>query len=142
MPDSQTNSPRFYPWVFGAYASFVLAILAVLVIAGWGVYVDFEETRKGLLQAEINRLRSHAHPTVLRLQTNLPADTPTALRDAISQDSWLREHWQTFVPIDPSRLYAAVIANDGTIIMHSVPEYEGKRLAPGWNLRIIDGVGE
>lgn len=142
MPDSQTTAPRLYPWVFGTYASFVLAILAVLVIAGWGVYVDFEETRKGLLQAETNRLRSHALRTVLRIQNNLTASPTLSLREAIESEAWLREHWKTFIPTDASRLYAAVVDDQGKILLHSKPEHEGQRLDAGWNQRVIEGVGD
>lgn len=142
MPDSQTTAPRLYPWVIGTYASFVLAIMAVLVIAGWGVYVDFEETRKGLLQSETNRLRSHALRTVLRIQNNL-ADSPRLnLREAIESESWLRDHWKTFIPTDASRLYAAVVDDQGKILLHSNSKLEGQRLEPGWNLHVVDGVGD
>ena len=61
-------------YVVGAYASFVAAILLVLGIAAWGVFLDFEDSRKNLLQTEINRLRSHALRTVLRLQDELQTD--------------------------------------------------------------------
>ena len=35
-------------------------------IVSKGVYIDFEESRKSLLQSEINRVRSHAMRTALR----------------------------------------------------------------------------
>lgn len=142
MSETQPIAPRLYPWVLGTYASFIAAILAVLVIAGWGVYVDFEETRKGLLQAEINRLRSHAHRTVLRIQTSLSPASVDKLREGLTEMEWLREHWQTFVPSDPSRLYAAILDDEGMIVMHSRLEEEGRRLPPGWNRQVVDGVGE
>lgn len=148
VPPSPTNagsaslSPRLYPWVIGVYASFALAIMAVLVIAGWGVYVDLEETRKGLLQAEIHRLRSHAVRTVLRIQNSLATSPMTNLEETIDEAAWLRDHWQTFVPMDPSRLYAAVIDENGMILMHSRPEAEGFQLAPDWYSRTVDGVGD
>jgi two-component system, NtrC family, sensor histidine kinase HydH len=140
-PANPASSWSSFPWMLGAYASFALTIVAVLVIAGWGVYIDFQESRKSLLQSEINRVRSHALRTTLRLQTSL-GETPGGDLSVMKQMPWLRDHWETFTKRDPSRLYSAVIDKHGTIIAHSDPQFEGGRLPAGWYESAAEDVGD
>ena len=127
--------------MFAAYASFSLAIAAVLVIAGWAAYIDFEESRKSLLQAEINRVRSHAVRTTLRIQNSL-AEARSDDLNSLGNLDWLRDHWETFRSLDPSRLYSAVIDKDGVIIAHSTATAAGKELPAEWYTSIAEGVGD
>ncbi len=127
--------------MLAAYASFSLAIAAVLVIAGRAAYMDFEESRKSLLQSEINRIRSHALRTTMRIQSNLN-EVPGADLNAVSKLDWLREHWEKFRALDPSRLYSAAIDKEGVIIAHSNPEFDGKRLPAGWYSSAAEELGD
>jgi signal transduction histidine kinase len=139
--DTRTSARGAFPWTVAAYASFSLAIAAVLIIAGWAAYLDFEESRTSLLQAEINRVRSHAARTALRIQSSLTEVHSDDLH-TLNKLGWLREHWERFSSLDPSRLYTAVIDNDGVIVAHSNPENAGKRLPSGWYTAVAEGVGD
>jgi signal transduction histidine kinase len=135
-----TGSNRL--WIAGAYASFSLAILMVLVIAGWAVYVDFAETQQSLLQADINRLRSHAVRTVLRIQDEIrTAESQGRLVKIADTATWLRDHWNRVMPLDPTRLYSAVMDNDRKIVMHSRPELVGNVLPAEWQDKPVAAAG-
>lgn len=139
MPPPSGNSRL---WVVGAYASFTLAILMVLVIAGWAVYVDFAETQQSLLQAEINRLRSHAVRTILRIQDELRTTEPNGQLEALAGSAkWLREHWDRVLPLDHTRVYSAVMDNDRKIVMHSNRAQQGNRLPADWQSKPIEAAG-
>lgn len=114
-----------FPWLVAAYASLGVALVAVLFIAARGAYLDFEEKRISLLQAELNRLRSHAVRTVLRIQDVLrEGEIQEVSPRSLAELQWLREHWERFIPNDDARLYAAVVSPDGRVLMHSrgIPE--------------------
>lgn len=119
-------------YVVGAYVSFAAAILLVLVVAGWGIYLDFEESRKNLLRTEINRLRSHAMRTVIRIQGNYRDASGRSLEEVLDElrrpDSWLRVHWRQFLFPDESRLNAVLVDSTGRVVIHSRPENEGRLL--------------
>lgn len=121
-----------FPWLVAAYASLGLALVAVLCIAARGAYLDFEEKRLSLLQAELNRLRSHAVRTVLRIQDVLrDGDVQEISSRSFAELQWLREHWDRFIPNDEARLYAAVVSPEGRILMHSRTVLEGSSPAVG-----------
>lgn len=128
--------------MLGAYASFTLAILTVLVIAAWGVYVDFEESRKSLLQSEVQRIRSHGVRTVMRIQGTLPPDNPEATLANLKNERWLREHWEKFTMLDPARTYSAVADSQGNILAHSNVAVEGVRLQSGWYSSVMKEMGD
>lgn len=130
-----------FPWMLAAYASFSLAIAAVLIIAGRAAYIDFEESRNSLLQAEINRVRSHALRTTVRIQ-NILSDIPGSDLNSLTKFEWLRDHWESFTVLDPSRLYSAVIDKQGVVIAHSNPKMTGNHLPAGWYTSIGEGLGE
>lgn len=138
---SSLSSRRFL-WVKGVYAAFGLVILAVILIAAWAVHVDFDETRKGLLQAEVNRLRSHALRTVLRLQESLRTVPQLKSLDELKPAKWLEEHWQTFLGNDASRVYAAVVDSNRKIVLHSNKLSEGLTIGDPWYISIVPDVGE
>lgn len=126
----------------GAYASFTLAILTVLVIAGWGAYVDFDESRRSLLQSEVQRIRSHAVRTVMRIQGTLPAEQAEAALAKVKDEAWLRDHWDKFTMLDPARTYSTVISPDGVILAHSNPLAEGGKLKPEWYSTTVQELGD
>lgn len=129
-----------YRWNVLAYSCIVAALVAVLGITGWGAYRDFSDVRHTLLQERLGRLRSHAARTVSRIQDRLAQ--PDHTLDNFDSDGWLREHWQTSVYADASRLYAAVIDPSGNIVMHSDPSREGEHLPLNWYTRAAPEVGE
>ena len=96
-----------YPWMIAAYLSFGLALLVILSIAAWGASVDFEEARASLLRAEVNRLRSHAVRSVIRLQDLMSFEEKNEGKviglDSPEVNRFLNEQWQRHIPEDPSR---------------------------------------
>ena len=132
-----------FPWLAAAYASLGLALVAVLWIAARGAYLDFEEARVSLLQAEINRLRSHAVRTVLRIQDLMVRETAAVDElEAAGELDWLREHWDRFIPQDESRLYAAIVDSQHTVVMHNRRTPERAVLPPETFLRAVVEAGD
>ena len=109
-------------WNLAAYFCVGGALLLVLVITGWGAYVDFADVRHAMLQGELGRLRSHAIHTVARLQDRM-GHAGGSLEKAVNQDNWLRETWNRWIPGDKSRPYAAIVDDTGRIViaLHSGP---------------------
>lgn len=146
IPAKTTAPPRridsLFSWVNGVYVALALAIFAVIVITAWGVHVDFEETRKGLFQAEINRLRSHAVRTVVRLQEKLAEDLADGSLASLKPAEWLRTHWDKFLSTDKSRVYAAVVDSNGTIVLHNLIDREGLVVSSDWSSRVVPEVGD
>jgi signal transduction histidine kinase len=137
-PESTSRKP--FPWLVGAYAAFALQLLVVLGLAGWGAYIDFEERRISQLQSDINRLRSHALRTIAQIQDKLSGKTGGLAE--LDDVEWLREHWNRSVPVDPSRLYAAVVDKEGRVVIHFDRRLEGGKLPTGWYSHPVPEVGD
>lgn len=135
-----------YPWMIAAYLSFGLALLVILSIAAWGASVDFEEARASLLRAEVNRLRSHAVRSVIRLQDLMSFEEKNEGKviglDSPEVNRFLNEQWQRHIPEDPSRSYAALTDKHGKILVHYRPELVGGRLDGNWATRSVPEAGE
>jgi signal transduction histidine kinase len=128
-------------WNFAAYFCVGGALLLVLVITGWGAYVDFADVRHAMLQGEVGRLRSQGIHIVAKIQDRM-GHAGGSLEKAVHQDNWPRENWNRWIPGDKSRLYAAIVDDTGRIVMHSTPALEGLRLGPHWYERVVPEAGE
>lgn len=130
------------PWMLAAYTSLGLALLTVLAIAGWGAGVDFEESRLSLLQEKVNALRSHGVRSVLRIHDLTNVEGETAGLDSPAVAKWLHEQWNRSISYDPSRLYAALVDNDGRVLVHYHRNLEGGRLDVGQKLSAMPYAGD
>jgi signal transduction histidine kinase len=136
LPYDAKSSELIARWNIAAYLCVSAALLLVLAITAWGAYVDFSEVRLTLLQGELNRVRSHAVRTVARIQDRL--GTPGAtLNSAVAEDDWLRKYWDTVLPTDDSRPYAALVDRGGKILVHSMRKLEGGQLGQSWYDRVV-----
>jgi len=135
------NSARKpFPWLVGAYAAFSLTLVVILSLAGWSAYVDFEGFRVSKLQSDVNKLRSHALRTIAQIQGQLKGE-PDELH-GLGDVEWLRKHWEVSIPGDKSRLYGAVLDDDGKIVIHYDRVLEGKKLPAGWYRTAVTEAGE
>jgi signal transduction histidine kinase len=128
-------------WNFAAYFCVGGALLLVLIITGWGAYVDFADVRHAMLQGALGRLRSQAIHSVAKIQDRM-GHAGGSLEKALHQDNWPRGIWNRWIPGDKSRLYAAIVDDTGRIVMHSTPALDGLRLGPGWYERTVPEAGE
>jgi signal transduction histidine kinase len=114
----------------------------VVLVTGWGAWRDLSEVRRTILGNEISRLRSHAKRTVGRIENYLeerPSERGiTSLRDA----DWLRAFWLRVVPRERQRLYAALVTDDGVVVMHSDRSHQGQRLERQWFERRVREAGD
>lgn len=129
------------PWNAAAYLCVGATMLLLLVVTGWGAYLDLNEIRETFLRGEVGRLRSHVMRTIGRIQEKMGQPGAT-LTKAISEDNWLRKHWERTVPSDHSWAYSAVADPSGIVVMHSDPTIEGGRIEPGWYDRVVPEAGD
>ncbi|HEX3659739.1 MAG TPA: HAMP domain-containing sensor histidine kinase [Pirellulales bacterium] len=133
----------FDRWSILALACIVASLVLMLSMAVWGVRRDFLETRTKLLQADLNHLRSHAARSVSVLQNRL-ADKSKNDHDlsVLNDTQWLDRHWRKIVPSDPARLYSAVVASDGHIVLHSGSPNSSQNLDDNWIDGPVQGAGD
>lgn len=126
-PDDEFRGRR-QPWLLAAYASFAVALFAVLAIAGWGASIDFEEARVSLLQEKVSGLRTHAVRSVLRIYEILNSEGETGSLESKEVSHWLHNQWEGSIKGNPARLYAAVLSADGQVLHHYYRHLEGKKI--------------
>ncbi|MBS0208065.1 MAG: HAMP domain-containing histidine kinase [Planctomycetes bacterium] len=124
------------------YLAFALSMLGIVVIAYWNARLDFNETRRDLLQSEVSRLRSHAVRTALRIQESLTREGRPDDLTALDATIWLRPYWGRVIDGDEAHLYAAVVDQSGRVIKHSVAALEGSVLPSNWYLYQIPEAGD
>lgn len=125
-----------------AYLCICVALFLLLALTVWGSYRDMQFLRATLLEAEIDRLRSHAERTVGRIERDLEIRSATDLEVFQAEEyDWLRRHWHRVIPQGERRLYAAIINADGKMLLHSDPERGPKQLTRDWYTRVLFEVG-
>ncbi|MBS0207695.1 MAG: hypothetical protein JSS27_01955 [Planctomycetes bacterium] len=124
------------------FLAFGLCVVGIAGIAFWSMTLDFKETRNGLLQVEVNRLRSHAIRTTMRIQDEFQHITSPQEGLDKADAEWLRRHWDRTLPTDDSHLYAAVVDQTGQVLKHSTKSLEGGALAHNWYQRQMPDAGE
>lgn len=98
--------------------------------------------RTTALRDQMEQLRRACHHRAIGLKALLDAhnasDEPwEELRGA----PWLEKYWSAVRSEDERLLYAAIVADDGTIVMHSDTNREGKQLERGWYERRVPEAG-
>lgn len=123
-----------------AYSCVCAALLLLLALTIWGSYRDVYILRSTLLEAEIDRVRSHAERTAGRIERDLEIRRATSLGE-LDGESWLETYWQRLLPDEQRQLYAAVVDRNGQVLLHSDPSREGKRLAGNWYDQVLYDIG-
>ncbi len=120
------------------YTGVLLALLLVVLATVWGARRAVADTRRTLLSAEFTRLRSHAKRSVGRLESLLENQPETPPVDVLQQAQWLREFWSSVVPRENQRLHAAVVDQNGKVLLHIDPGRENSILGPRWFEHVVD----
>jgi len=142
LPRDDDFRGRRQPWMLAAYASFAVALFAVLAIAGWGASVDFAEARDSLLREKVNGLRTHAVRSVLRISEILNSEGETGSLESPEVYRFLRSQWEGSIKGNPSRLYAAVLSADDRVLIHYHRALEGKTIEGGPNGEPVPEAGD
>jgi signal transduction histidine kinase len=115
----------------GAPVVWLFIALAVVVVAAVGAAIALFDIRRDVRHRrdeQISRLISHAERSASHIASQLAEDgTPLDL-SAIHASRWLRTYWTQTLSRQPYRLYAAIVALDGTIIAHTNREQEGRHI--------------
>lgn len=128
---------------WGIYASMGAMLVLVIGMSAWGVWHDLHQIHDTLLSSEMNRLRTHALRTVVRIQDQFrDSDGSTLGPHSLQPEKFLRQHWQRSVIADDSRLYAAIVDSTGLIVLHSDSSLEGQRLDTAWYEQTVDEAGD
>lgn len=107
-----------------------IALILVLLVGGWGAYLDLNSLRQSVIQSEFTRLRSHAERSVGRIESQLLEEGYGMDLASASKSRWLQDHWQRTIPTTPDCLYGAVLDTQGTILSHSDAQFAGKVIHP------------
>ncbi|HEX3727126.1 MAG TPA: hypothetical protein VHV08_12815, partial [Pirellulales bacterium] len=131
-------------WTWATAVCGTMALVVLIGIAVWGVARDFADIKTTILRAEITRLRSHAARTTINIQEHLSKQPVASAADLqkLSEIKWLRRHWGNVIGLDSLRLYSAILVGDGTILVHSDPAAQGKRLTARFQPTDIAGLGD
>lgn len=116
-----------------------MALTAGLVV--FGITREWEADRTALLHAELRRLRVYSSRTIDTLRDLLEQHRDYDLLAAVHEGDWLRTLWNSGV-VDESRLYRAIVDDDGHILIHTRPEVEGRLVRPASFGRHVDEGGE
>lgn len=128
-------------WTMALYLCIAGTLLSVLGMTVWGMDHDLDQVRATLIDSEMDRLRSHASRTVIRIQDECRRLNAT-LDDRFRRDGYLRRHWNRVVKNDESRLYSAIVDPTGKVFMHTDPTREGGHLETVWYDRTIPEGGD
>lgn len=129
-------------WTAALYLCIAVTMISVMGMAVWGVIHDLEQVRNTFIKSEMERLRSHAERTVMRMQGRFQIEFPNGLDDKFRQESFVREHWDTWIKTDESRLYAAIVDPEGRIFMNSQRKLEGYQLPAVWYDEVVREAGD
>lgn len=124
-----------------AYLSIVAALISFVALTVWGAYRDLRFLRSTLLQEEISKLRSHAERTVGRIERDLETGGSRELQQ-LERDGWLGQYWRRLNATQSKPLYAAIVDQEGNVLLHSQPSHEGNRLPRMWYSRVMSEVGD
>ena len=100
-----------------------------MLLGIWGVFRDVRALRETALDKEISTIRSHAIRTVSRIERSFEQEGNTLDLTSIRGDAWIRRFWEHVVPREDRRSYAAIVARDGTVVMHSDRRIEAAALS-------------
>src|SRR5688572_13198817 len=106
---------------------------AVALVAALGTAIAMYDVRRHVEARradEIQQRQSHAERSAAQIASQLLEDNTPLDLSATRQAGWLRSYWSRTLIRQPSRLYAAVLDLEGTVVAHSDPDREGKRLNP------------
>jgi len=124
------------------YVCIVAALVLVVLVTAWGAWKDIADVRRTILTNELGRLRSHATRTVGRIERFLEAESNERDIASLADVDWLRNFWRRVVPRERQRMYAALVADDGTIVMHSDPSQQHRKLVTRWFERTLPEGGD
>ena len=113
------------------WACIVAAIAVVAAVGGAIAVHDVHRHVEARREEELWRRQSHAERSATHIASELLEDgTPRELA-AVKRARWLRTYWTQTLTRQPSRLYAAVIDLDGTVVAHTNHQQEGRRIDRG-----------
>jgi two-component system, NtrC family, sensor histidine kinase HydH len=107
-------------------------VAAVALIAALGSAIAVYDVRRHVemrREDELAQRESHAQRSADTIATQLTEEGTSDL-SVIRGDRRLRAYWSRALTRQPYRLYAAVVAPDGTVIAHTDRRQEGEQLIP------------
>jgi len=136
------SSKRMKQATTEGYVCIVAALVLVVLVTLWGAWQDIADTQRAMLVNELGRLRSHATRTVGRIENYLEDRQAAHNITSLAHVDWLSSFWRRVVPRERQRMYAALVADDGTVIMHSDPSQQNMTLGKRWFDRTLPEGGE
>jgi len=130
-----------FRWTAALYACIALTLAILFGMAIWGIWHDLDQVQATFINSEMQRLRSHADRTVLRIVEDFRKNKGS-LNDDFREAGFLRKHWEVSVKRDRSRLYSAIVLPNGEVYMHTDPALEGERLEATWYQNIVREAGQ
>src|SRR4051812_15788913 len=129
-------------WTPWAYVLICAPLVLLLIEFLRGAVHETQHVGADTLRTEMRQLQSHALQRATALSTLMESHTSQdepwkTLRDR----SWFKDYWSGLKLESPHQLYAAIVDDAGTIVMHTDPQRIGRRLERGWYERQLSDVG-
>ncbi len=123
-----------------AYLCICVALVLLLALTWFGYFRDTQFIRTTLLQSKLDSLRSHARRTVDKIEEDLRAAGAEDLQ-LVNQKGWDQSHLSRLFPEDDRTFYAAILTDDGTVVMHSDSSRKGRHLRRNWYSHVLFDFG-
>jgi signal transduction histidine kinase len=132
---NQMLGSKWMPWV---YVLFIVTQIVLVVALLQGALRDMATSREMSMRDELYGLQSRALTRAKGMEVLVEAMGPQVFEwTAVRDEPWMRNYWKQIELSGARDLYAAVIDESGSIVLHTDDQNVGQRLARGWYERRV-----
>jgi signal transduction histidine kinase len=129
-------------WSALAYACIASALVLIVLMGAWGAYRDITANNLSHLRSAVSRLDVEATRRAGHIESALEHIGAESHAGDLSGDPWFQRYWREIEPLKDHQLYAAIVAPDGTVVIHTDSQAVGQKLGRRWYDRVVSGVGD
>ncbi len=129
-------------WTVLAYACIATALALVVAMGVWGAYRDIAANHRSHLRAIVSRLNVQATRRAGHIESALEHIGGQGKVEELMADPWFTRYWHEIEPLEDHQLYAAIVAPQGRVIIHTDPQAIGEKLGRRWYDRTVVSMGD
>jgi signal transduction histidine kinase len=135
------TKPSLSAWLAPFCLLLCAPLVMLLAVISWEAVSDAQAVRLSTLRTETSRLRHQAQRRAGHMAEGLKREPGILDWRLLREDPWLVRYWNGLEPPGQNQMYAAIVDNSGTIVMHSDPSLVGQELGRGWYDHVVMEVG-